>query len=152
MFYSKQHEEWCFTCTRKRKGRANNDRRSLVQSVVISSMPSTQQRLNAKERQLTVPWSVEIAKFLGMNPRTFQQIKQKVQHKRDLLEQVTNGILKTGTVFSQVVKSKGWTKVNKDLTKIEEIRSIHSLKIIQMSYRVRSWMIMSQWNTKLIHQ
>ncbi len=31
------------------------------------------------------------------------------------MEQVTNGILVTGTLFSQVVKSKGWTKVDKDL-------------------------------------
>ena len=31
------------------------------------------------------------------------------------MEQVTNGTVQTGTLFSQVVKSKGWTKVNKDL-------------------------------------
>ena len=40
---------------------------------------------------------------------------KKVQDRRDILEQVTNGMLRTGTVFSQVVKSKGWTKVNKEL-------------------------------------
>ena len=26
-----------------------------------------------------------------------------------------NGVIPTGTIFSQVVKSKGWIKVNKDL-------------------------------------
>jgi len=31
------------------------------------------------------------------------------------LEEVEDGILQTGTLFSQVVKRKGWTKVNKDL-------------------------------------
>ena len=40
---------------------------------------------------------------------------KKIQNKRDLLDQVTNGTIQTGTIFSQVVKSKGWTKVNKDL-------------------------------------
>ena len=47
--------------TTKTKGRANDDRRSLVQSVVLSAIPSTQQRLNAKERQLSIPSSTEIA-------------------------------------------------------------------------------------------
>ena len=58
-----------------------------------------------------------IAKFLGLNPRTFNRIKQKAQDKRDLLEEVTgaDGSSQTGTLFSQVVKRKGWTKVNKEL-------------------------------------
>ena len=56
--------------TRKKNARANDDRRSLVQSIVIAWIPSTQQRLDAKERQVTVPSSTEIAKFLGLNPRT----------------------------------------------------------------------------------
>ena len=71
--------------------------------------------MDAKEQQLTIPSSTEIAKLLGFNPRTFNRIKQKVQHKCDLLEQVSDGILQTGTIFSQVVKRKGWTKVNEDL-------------------------------------
>ena len=71
--------------------------------------------MNAKERQQTIPSSTEIAKLLGLNPRTFQQIQKKAQHKRDLLENVTDGMLQTGTLFSQVVKRKGWTKVNKEL-------------------------------------
>ena len=54
-------------------------------------------------------------KVFDLNPRTFQRIKKKVQHNRDLLEQITSGILHTGTLFSQVVKSKGWTKVIKEL-------------------------------------
>ena len=54
--------------TRKKNARPTDDRRSLVQSIVIASIPSTQQRLNAKERQLTFPSSTEIAKFLGLNP------------------------------------------------------------------------------------
>ena len=58
--------------TSKRNARPNDDRRSLVQSIVISSIPSTQERLNAKERQVSIPFSTEIAKLLGLNPRTFQ--------------------------------------------------------------------------------
>ena len=58
--------------TTKRNGRPNeDDRRSLVQSVVLPSIPSTQQRLNAKERQLTTPASTEIAKVLGLNPKEY---------------------------------------------------------------------------------
>ena len=79
--------------TSKRNARPNNDRRSLVQSIVISSIPSTQERLNAKERQVSIPFSTEIAKLLGLNPRTFQRIQKKAQHKRDLLENVTDGML-----------------------------------------------------------
>ena len=103
--------------TTKRNARPNDDRRSLVQSIVIASIPSTEQRLNAKERKLTIPSSTQIAKFLGLNPRTFNRIKQKAQDKRDLLEEVTgaDGSSQTGTLFSQVVKRKGWTKVNKEL-------------------------------------
>jgi hypothetical protein len=85
--------------------------------VVIASIPSTQQRLDAKESELTIPSSTEIAKLLGLNPRTFNRIKQKSQKKRDQLEDVssTDGMLQTGTLFSQVVKRKGWTKVNNEL-------------------------------------
>ena len=101
--------------TTKRNARPNDDKRSLLQSVVLSSIPSTQQTMDAKEQQLTLPSSTEIAKLLGFNPRTFDQIKQKVQYKRDLLEHDSNGFLQTGTLFSQVVKRKGWTKINKDL-------------------------------------
>ena len=101
--------------TRKKNARPTDDRRSLVQSIVIASIPSTQQRLNAKERQLTIPSSTEIAQFLGLNRRSFNRIKQKAQDKRDLLEEVADGSSQTGTLFSQVVKRKGWTKVNKEL-------------------------------------
>ena len=64
--------------TTKIKGQATNDRRSLVQSVVLSSIPTTEQRLNDKERQLTIPSSREISKVLGLNARTFQQIKKRL--------------------------------------------------------------------------
>ena len=67
------------------------------------------------ERQLSIPSGRETAKILGLNPRTFQRIQKKAQQKRDNLELVKDGILETGTLFSQVVKSKGWTKVNKEL-------------------------------------
>ena len=50
-----------------------------------------------------------------MIPRTFQRIQKKAQQKRDNLELVKDGIFETCTLFSQVVKSKGWTKVNKEL-------------------------------------
>ena len=62
-----------------------------------------------------IPSSREIAKVLGLHQKTFNRIKTKVQGNRDLLEQDTNGVLQTGTIFSQVVKRKGWTKINKDV-------------------------------------
>ena len=65
--------------TSKRNTRPNDDRRFLVQSVVVSSIPSIQQRLDAVERQLTLPSSREIAKVLGLNPRTFQRIKKRLK-------------------------------------------------------------------------
>ena len=70
--------------TSKRHARPNDDRRSLVQSVVIASIPSTQQRLNAKERQQTIASSREIAKVIGLNQTTFNRVQKKAQHKRDL--------------------------------------------------------------------
>ena len=79
--------------------------------------------MNAKEQQLTLPSSTEIAKLLGFNPRLINQIKQKIQHKRDLLEQDTSGVLQTGTILSQAVKRKGWTKINKDLEEKGAVQS-----------------------------
>ena len=64
--------------TSKRNARPNDDRRSLVQSVVVSSIPSSQQRFDANERQLSIPSSTEIAKVLGLNPRTFQRIQKRL--------------------------------------------------------------------------
>ena len=58
--------------TTKRNGRQNDDKRSLVQSVVLASLPSTKQRQDAIESQLTIASSTEIAKVPGINPRTFQ--------------------------------------------------------------------------------
>ena len=55
----------------------------------------------------------------------FNEFKKKARHKCDLLEQFKDGMLQTGTILSQVVKSKGWTiKSIKNLKR----NLIHSLK------------------------
>ena len=47
----------------------------------------------------------------------YHRIRKENQAKRDLLELQSerDGVVPTRTVFCQVVKSKGWTKVNKEL-------------------------------------
>ena len=88
--------------TTKTKGRANDDRRSLVQSVVLSSIPSTEQRLNAKERQLSIPSSTEIAKLLGVNPRTFQRIQKKFNTSEIYWNKLQMGLFKQELCFHKL--------------------------------------------------
>ena len=60
----------------------------------------------------------QIADTIGLLKDKYFQIRKENQAKRDLLElrsETNDGVVPTGTIFSQVVKSKGWTKVNKDL-------------------------------------
>ena len=103
--------------TNSTKGRANDDLRSFVQSVVISSMPSTWQQLEDKEQGVFKPSSNQIADTIGVHKLKYYRIRKENQAKRDLLKlrSKRNGVVPTGTLFSQVVKSKGWTKVNKEL-------------------------------------
>ena len=104
--------------TNSTKGRANNDLRSLAQSVVLASMKSTQELVEDKENGVFVPSSQQIADTIGIPKTTFQRIRNKNQERRDLLKlqaEGNNSIIPSGTVFSQVVKSKGYNKVDQDL-------------------------------------
>ena len=55
--------------TNSSKGQANNDLRSFVQSVVISSIPSTEQQVEDKENGVFVPSSAQIVDTIGI-PRS----------------------------------------------------------------------------------
>ena len=104
--------------TNSRKGRANGDLRSFVQSIVISSMKSTRQHVEDKENGVFVPSSTQQADTIGIPKKRFIRIRKQNQSKRDLLQLQGDGdsnSIPTGSIFSQFVKSKGWTKVNKDL-------------------------------------
>ena len=95
----------------------NDDLRSFVQSLVLSTLPSTQQQLEDKQNGVFVPSYNQIADAIGVSKNKYHRIRTEKQVKRDLLELrgETDGVIPTGTIFSQIVKSKGWTKVDKDL-------------------------------------
>ncbi len=99
-----------------KKGRTNDDLRSFVHSLVLSTIPSTQQQVEEKVNGSFVPCYKEIADTLGLSKDKYYRIRKQNQGKRDLLQlRSGDGVVPTGTIFSQVVKSKGWTKVDKDL-------------------------------------
>ena len=91
--------------TNSRKGQANDDIRSFVQSVVISSMKSTQQHVEDQENGVFVPSSTQLADTIGIPTTSFIRIRKLNQSKRDLLQlqgggnSDSNSIL-TGTIFS----------------------------------------------------
>ena len=87
-------------------GRTSDDSRSLVQTVVLCTLSPT------NEENLFKPSYSEISEILGMPAQKYQRIAIAVAHKRDQLE---NG--DKGTIFSQVIKSRGWTKVDEELLK-----------------------------------
>ena len=93
--------------TNSTKGQANDDLRSLVQSVIISSMPSTEQQVQDKENGVFIPPSTQIADTIGIPRSSYHRIRTLNQSKRDLLELVQgDGHSNSGTLFSQVVKLK----------------------------------------------
>ena len=103
--------------TNHKFGWTNNDLRSFVQSFVLSTLASTQQKLEDKENGLFVPSYNQIADTIGVLKAKCHRIRKENQTKRDLLElrSERNGDEPTGTIFFQVVRSKGWTKVNNDI-------------------------------------
>ena len=80
--------------------------RSLVQTVVLCTLSPTNEENSSK------PSYSEISEILGMPASKYRRIAIAVGHKRDKLE---NG--EKGTIFSQVIKSRGWTKVDEELLK-----------------------------------
>ena len=91
------------------RGRTTNDRRSLIQSVVLASLPG------AKSTSTIKPSIKKHAEALGLLESTFFRVRKSVIHKREALEHPE---LSVGTIYSQVVKSKGWTKINPELHKL----------------------------------
>ena len=94
------------TKTTSLNGRTNDDKRSLVESVVTSTMEPR----GAQERGKSNPTKVALAKVLGINCQTYRRIVNKVQCKCDALE-----IGDESTVYSQVIKRKSWTKISEEL-------------------------------------
>ena len=73
-------------------------------------MPSTQEQLEDKDNCVFVPSFMQIADTIGIPKTTFIRIRKLNQSKRDLLQLQGDGdsnSIQTGTIFSQVVKSKG---------------------------------------------
>ena len=80
-------------------------------------MKSTEQQVQDKENGAFVPSKTQLADTIGIPRPTYNRIRKLNQCRRDLLQLQggdSNSIPK-GTIFSHVVKSKGWTKVNKEL-------------------------------------
>ena len=88
--------------TNNRRGRPTDDIRSVVQSIVLATLDPPNFETTEK-----TPTRREVARALGMPLTTYQYILKSVVDKRIALEYRDRN-----TVFSQVVKSKGWTKVD----------------------------------------
>ena len=96
--------------TNNKKARTNDDLRSFVQSLVLSTLPFTQQHVEDKVNGVFVPSYKQIADTVGVFKHKYHRIRKENEAKRDLLElrsETNDGIVPTGTIFSQVVKSKG---------------------------------------------
>jgi len=81
-----------------KKGRATDDLRSLVQSIVLGSLVSPQ----SPDQQRKIPPRKEQAKMFGLSEQRYKRIVSCVQAKRAALEEK-----RKGTIYSQVVKRKG---------------------------------------------
>ena len=68
------------------KGRANDDLRSFVQSVVISSIPSTEQQVQDKKNGVFVLSSTQISETIGIPKSSYNRIRSLNKSRRDLLE------------------------------------------------------------------
>ena len=94
------------TKTNNNKDRATDDLRSLVQSIILSTLPSSEQR----QPNQSIPSNREVATVLGMISHQYQRIALSLKTKRGALEERTSG-----SVFIQVIQRKGWRRVNEDL-------------------------------------
>ena len=72
--------------TNAKKGQANDDLRSFVQSVVIPTMPSTEQQVEDKRNGVFVPAYIQIADTIGVPKSSYRGIRKTNQSKRDLLQ------------------------------------------------------------------
>ena len=99
--------------TNHKNGRTNDDLQSFVQSLVLSTSPCTHQQLEDKVNGSFVRSYKQIAETVGVSTDKYHRIRKRNQAKRDSseLQSERNGVVPTGTIFSQVVKSKGWRRV-----------------------------------------
>eukprot|EP00535_Pseudo-nitzschia_heimii_P013450 CAMPEP_0197196378 /NCGR_PEP_ID=MMETSP1423-20130617/32324_1 /TAXON_ID=476441 /ORGANISM="Pseudo-nitzschia heimii, Strain UNC1101" /LENGTH=438 /DNA_ID=CAMNT_0042650177 /DNA_START=139 /DNA_END=1456 /DNA_ORIENTATION=- len=95
------------TRTRHTLGRASDDMRSIVQTVILAMQPTP-----GSPKKFS---NTEIANFLGMSEPTYRRAVKAVTMKRAALEGIHIPV--TPVIFSQVVKRKGWRKVNEELKK-----------------------------------
>ena len=86
-------------------GRPTDDIRSVVQSIVLATL----QPPNVEKTEKT-PSQQQVAHALGMPLTTYQRTVKAVKDNRVALEYRDRN-----TIFSQVVKSKGWTKIDSDI-------------------------------------
>ena len=98
------------TETKNKRGRRTNDKRSVVHSIVLGSLPSP----DAEGRN---PSDRAVAAALGLSPATYRDIVKAVRHKRASLESSEDD---KETVYSQVLKSKGRTKVTPELQRLQQ--------------------------------
>ena len=88
--------------TNHKFGQANGDLRSFAQSLVLSTILSTQQQLEDKENDLFKLSYNQIAETIGVHQTKYHKIRKDNQSKRDLLElqsESKDGVIPTGTIF-----------------------------------------------------
>ena len=78
------------------RGWTSNDKRSLIHSIVLATLPTTKVGLHQIAEQLEIPWS------------TYRQIVKAVHPSQRQLEDPNMEITK----ISQVRKRKGWTRID----------------------------------------
>ena len=96
------------TETRNNRGRTTDDRRSVVQSIVLALLPSPNYYEGRK------PSYRAMAPAVGLPQATYRKIVKAVTDKRVSLESTIDD---EEIVYSQVLKSKGRRKSNGELQK-----------------------------------
>ena len=98
--------------TKHWRGRVTDDQRSVVQTLVMCALgvPGECDKVSMREG----------AKALGLPRMSFQRLYKSVAEKRkSIAEETANGgMLSKESIYSQVVKSKGWRKCDQNLEKI----------------------------------
>ena len=93
------------TATTHTFGRASDDMRSIVQTIVLAMLPSPGSANTFSTR--------EIANFIGLPKTTYLRCVKAVTVKRAVLEGIH--VPQEPFIFSQVVRRKGWRKVDAKL-------------------------------------
>ena len=93
------------TWTKHAFGGPTDDKRSLVQSIVLASLPSP--------TTTTKPTRHDMASALGLSLDSYKRHVKAASPKRAALEDPGDN----AAIHSQVLKSKGWTKIKPELKK-----------------------------------